>query len=143
MTLPGDLPSGHPAAEILARYDGLKVGECITGHDCATSDVFFRARPADDDDEEIAGWQHLLNTRLVSIADVHHGHGELFVCSSGRLFLRSYVHDAFGFQGESFASGMENLLLGMQTRPMLRPGQQSVTMYGVKYTQESPELYKY
>jgi len=73
------VPKDHPAWQVLAQFGGLIVGKCGAGIECATSDVVFRTSQPDDSDDEIAAWQRLLNTTLISIADVHHGHGELFI----------------------------------------------------------------
>ena len=42
---------------------------------------------------------------VVGIADLHHGHGELYAADDGRLFGRSCVHDAFWLEGGSFSVG--------------------------------------
>ena len=132
--VPTYVPQDHPAAQVLAQFSGLTVGKAQAGQECATTDLSFRPSPPDGNDNEIATWQELLQTRLISIADVTHGHGELFVDETFRFFY---------FEGGSFAHAMENLLIGIRARPMLRPDQATVTLYGIKYTSESPELYRY
>lgn len=141
--VPSFIPPDHPAVDVLAQFGGLRLGKCEAGIECATSDVVFRASPMDERDEEILDWQRLLDTTLVSIGEVHHGHGELFISADSRCFGRSFIHDAFYFEGNDFLSGIRNLLLGVRSRPMLRPDQEIVTMYGIDYTAESPETYLY
>jgi hypothetical protein len=85
----------------------------------------------------------LLGTRLVGIADMHHGHGELYVATDGRCFGRSCMHDAFYFEGASFAEAAEWAMLGRRSRPLLRPEQQSVTLYGIRFAADSPVVYRY
>jgi hypothetical protein len=118
-------------------------GPCGPGVECAAGDISFRTSPPDDDDEEIAGWQQRLGSTLISVADVHHGHGELFVDSAGRCFGRSYVHDAFTFEGDSIAQAIENILLGIRARPLFRPDQTSVTLYGIDYAADDASVYRY
>ena len=88
-------------------------------------------------------WGGLLGLRLVGIADVHNAHAELYVAADGRCFESSCIHPAFYFRGASFAEAVEGMLLGQRARPMLRPGQESVTLYGERFTENSPELYRY
>jgi hypothetical protein len=85
----------------------------------------------------------MTRTELVGIAGVNNDHGELYVDALGRCFGASCVHDAFFFYGESFAEAVEGILLGRRARPMLRPDQPFVTLYGEKFTAESPEVYRY
>lgn len=141
--VPSFIPPDHPAKQVLAQFGGLTVGKCEPGIECATSDIVFRASQMDEGDNELAVWQRLLDTTLVSIGEVHHGHGELFLSADSRCFGRSHIHDAFYFEGEDFLTGIRNLLLGVRSRPMLRPDQDVVTMYGISYTSASPETYCY
>jgi len=143
VAVPAFVPDNHPAWQVLRQFGGLTVGTCGPGIECASSDVVFRASEPDDRDDELSGWQQLLNTTLVSVADVCHGHGELFIDTNSRCFGRSYIHDAFYFEGDSFETAIENILLGVRSRPMLRPDQASVTLYGHDFTAESPETYHY
>ncbi len=141
--VPRFVPEDHPAAQVLSQFGGLTVGECGAGIECAAGDVVFRASEIDDHDDEISAWQGLLNTTLVSIADVHHGHGELLIDAGSRCFGRSYIHEAFYFEGDAFEAAVQNILLGIRSRPMLRPDQETVTLYGIDYTANSPETYRY
>jgi hypothetical protein len=141
--VPWHVPSHHPAHVILTQLGGLTIGECGPGTETPANDIAFRAIEPDEHDDELALWQPLLSSRLVSIADVHHGHAELFVDERWRFFTRSYIHDAIWFDGDSFATAMKNILLGYHSRPMLRPGQASVRYCGIEYTAGSPELYRY
>lgn len=134
------IPDGHPAGPILSEFSGITVGNCGPGEECATSDVAFQfVEPAD----EAAVWSNLLRTVLVGIATVHHNHADLFVDSFGRYFSISAVHDATCFEGATFGETMRRLLCGIRCRPMLRPDQQSVTVYGDEFTADSPEVFDY
>jgi hypothetical protein len=140
--VPPSVPAGHPAAAILAEFGGLTVDPGRdAGEECATNDLAFLALWPDESITRI--WGELLGTRLVGIAEVHSGHGELYVAADGRCFGRSCIHDAFYFEGASFAETVERSLLGRRSRPMLRPDQSSVTLYGVRFTADSPEVYQY
>ncbi len=143
VAVPAFVPDDHPAWQVLAQFGGLAVGTCGPGIECATGDVVFRASEPDGRDDEVSAWQQLLNTTLVSVGDVHHGHGELFIDTTSRCFGRSYIHEAFYFEGSSFETAIENILLGVRSRPVLRPDQRSVSLYGVDFTAESPETYHY
>ena len=134
------IPKGHPAVPILTAFSGLTVGECGTGEQCATSDVAFGFVERDD---EADVWSGLLQTVLVGIATVHHNHGDLFIDSTGRCFTISGVHDATCYEGASFSEAMRHLLRGFRCRPMLRPDQQSVMLYGDEFTSDSPEVFDY
>jgi len=137
------VPAGHPAALLLGQFGGLTVGRCRAGEQCATNDLAFQLLTPEPDDPKLAKWGELLGTRLVGVAEVHRAHGELYVDASGRYFGRSLIHDAFYFEGASFPEAMERLLLGRRSLPMLRPDQQSVTLYGISYTANSREVYRY
>jgi hypothetical protein len=88
-------------------------------------------------------WGELLGSRLVGIADVHNAHAELYLAADGRCFGSSCIHPAFYFKGESFAEAVQGILFGRRSRPMLQPGQEFVTLYGERFTADSPELYRY
>lgn len=137
-----NVPVGHPAAAILAAFGGLSVTpDRAAGEECAPNDLEFRELWPDESITEV--WSGLLGTRLVGVADVHHGHGELYVATDGRCFGRSCVHDAFYFEGVSLAEAAERALFGRRSRPLLRPDQPSVSLYGEEFTADSPDLYRY
>jgi hypothetical protein len=134
------LSAHHPAASFLAEFGGLKVtpGE-YEGEECAPNDMdIHEVTP----DAFIKVWSKLLRTDLIGVAEVHYRHGELFVAEDGRCFGRSNIHPAFYFEGSTIAEAVERQLLGRRAKPMLRPDQRLVTLYGVTYTEKSPELYR-
>jgi hypothetical protein len=143
VAVPSSVPSDHSAALVLAQFGGLKVGRCGRGEECATSDLAFQLLWPEPYDSILDRWKELLGALLVGVAEVHHGHGELYVDAFGRYFGRSCIHDAFYFEGASFPEAMERLLLGHRSRPMLRPEQERVRLYGIDYTADSPEVYQY
>jgi len=142
VAVPACVPAGHPACEVLAAYGGLIILEREPAEDWEPSQelVFRELHPYP---EVAVLWGQLLQTRLVGIASVDNDHGEFYIASDGRCFGSSNMHDAFYFDGETFAEAVEGMLLGRWSRPMLRPDQQSVTLYGKRYTRTSPELYHY
>jgi hypothetical protein len=136
------VPAEHPTAAILSALGGLKVApDRKSGEECAPNDLAFRELWPDEFITRV--WGKLLGTRLVGIADMHYGHGQLYIAADGRCFGRSLIHDAFYFEGASFAEAVERSLLGRRARPMLRPDQRSVMLYGLRYTHGSTELYRY
>jgi hypothetical protein len=92
---------------------------------------------------DISTWNGLLGTTLIGIAEFHHAHGELYVDSAGRVFSLSLIHDAFSFEGATFDEAVERRLLGRRCRPMLRPDQESVTLYGEEFGHDHPSVYRY
>lgn len=140
MSVTAQIPAGHPAFQILSSFSGITVGKCGPGEECATSDIAFgfieRGYEADI-------WSSLLGTILVGIGTVHHNHADLYVDSTGRFFETSAVHDATCYLGASFDDAMRALLRGIRSRPMLRPDQRSVTLYGDEFTSDSAEVYEY
>ena len=142
--VPASVPRDHPAWSVLAAFGGLTILEREPDPDPdwpPTEELVFRELhpcPAITD-----VWGGLLGTRLVGIADVHNAHGELYLAADGRCFGSSCMHPAFYFEGETFGEAVEGMLLGRRARPMLPPGQESVTLYGERFTATSPELYRY
>lgn len=135
------VPADHPAAMILAEFGGLTVEPPGEGEECAPHALAFQELWPDPSILEV--WASLLGTRLVGIADLDHGHGELYIAADGRCFGRSCMHDAFWLQGGSFSEALERALLGRRSRPLLRPGQSTVTLYGDRFAADSPGLYRY
>ena len=138
-----DVPLEHPAAAILRELNGLTVGNCDAGEECASSDIVFGRNEALERGALILEWQSLLATTLICIGEVHHFHGVLFMDSSGACYQDSQVHEAFSFEGASFGAAVERVLLGRKGRPMLRPNQSSVSMYGEIITAGHPSIYSY
>lgn len=142
--VPASIPTEHPAWNILAAFGGLVLLERDPEPDpewTPIEELAFRALfpcPANTD-----LWGQLLGTRLVGIADVHNAHGEFYLAADGRCFGASCIHDAFYYHGATFAEAVEGILLRRRARPMLRPDQPSVTLYGDRFTAESPEVYWY
>jgi hypothetical protein len=142
--VPASVPRDHPAWAVLAAFGGLKILEREPDPDPdwpPIEELVFRELhrcPAVTD-----VWGGLLGTRLVGIADVHNAHAELYLAADDRCFELSLMHDAFCYLGPSFAVAVEGMLLGQRARPMLRPDQPSVTLYGEQFTPDSPELYRY
>jgi len=126
------VPPLHPAHRILKELGGLHVGRCGPGIECTTSDLKFGFC---EPDEEIGPvWSELLGSELVTIAEVHHQHGWLLVDAAARCFGASQIHDAFYYEGPDFGVALERLLIGRRARPMLRPDQDQVELYGETFS---------
>jgi hypothetical protein len=136
--LPTGVPDLHPAAPILMAFGGLKVGVCGPGAECATSDIEFIL--GDWGDPLAQDWEHLLRTQFVSIAECHHGHGQLLLDAQGRLFQGGLVGPTFTFEGPTFAEGVEAVLRGRKSRPMLLPWQASTHVWGETFRSGDPRL---
>ncbi|MFC5455695.1 hypothetical protein [Prosthecobacter fluviatilis] len=128
--LPEWIPQDHPSRDILSKLWGQRRGS-----------IDFKLLDRCYYSKEVLEWESLLKTTLVGVGEVDHGHGEFYVASDGRCFGLSCVHDAFYYYGDSFEKYRLRALLGRRARPMLRPEQTSVTLYGIDYTKESPETY--
>ncbi|MCE9637841.1 MAG: SUKH-3 domain-containing protein [Planctomycetes bacterium] len=111
-----EVPRGHPAHAILASFSGLSVGECGPGEECARSDMVFRDLL--EDASTVRTWETVLKTRLVSVASVHRGHGEMYVASDGQCYGASRNDGAFYFEGASFSEAVERRVFGRRS-PML------------------------
>jgi hypothetical protein len=135
------VPSEHPAHEILAELGGLHIGKIGPGIECATSHLRFAFCDADEDYGLC--WSGLLASKLIAFAETGNGHGWLFVDEGGRVFGGSQAHDAFYFEGDNFAVAAERLLLGRRARPMLKPDQEEIYIYGEKYTRGHPEVFEH
>jgi hypothetical protein len=99
------------AAELLATFGGLHVGECGPGRDCAKSDIEFTLLPSQNDryaviDEESPG------DDLFPLGEAHRRHYQIFLDARGRLVVYSPISGDLWVMGETFAAGVERLLLG-------------------------------
>ena len=121
---------------------GLHVGRSeLGGIECARSDLEFRFCEAGHD--ILSTWSELLQSPLIEVAEVHSRHGWLIVDEAGRCFGASQVHDAFYFEGQTFGEAVELLLLGRKARPMLRPDQHQLDLYGATFARGHPAIFDY
>ena len=139
------VPDDHPAAAILAAFGGLTVArpEDTQGEECGVDDLAFRELFPHPAILDLDVWAGLLDTRLIGVADIHYDHAEWYVATDGRVFGRSRVHDAFWLAGDSFAEAAERSLFGRRVRPLLRPDQDFVKLYGALFTPDNPLVYRY
>ena len=133
------VPSGHPARALLCSFAGLRVGVSGPGLECAASDIAFRDRDSEFDVE--SRWSPCLGSQLICVGGQHNEHGELFIDSLGRVFGASLVHDAFWLEGENVWAGIENVLLGRRSRPLLHPDQDAVMLYGQRFVRGDPGIF--
>lgn len=131
----------HPAHRILKEFGGLHIGRCGQGIECATSDL--EVGFCEPDQEVGPVWSELLGSQLVAVAEVHHRHGWLLVDEAGRCFGASQIHDAFYYVGPDFGVGLERLLIGRKTRPMLRPDQHEIDLYGEAFPRGHAAIFAY
>jgi hypothetical protein len=124
----------------LAEFGGLAVGQNGRGEECAKHALSFGYV---EPDRAVLRWADLLQSRLIGVAEIEDGHAELYVDASGRWFFASCIHDAFAFEGSSFAEAVESELLGRRCKPMLRPDQSSIVMWGEVFTSDDPRVYTY
>jgi hypothetical protein len=134
----GDVSHTHPAYHILRAFGGLTVGITGPGEDCASSDIAFGCTPCHC--ASIDDWEHALNTELVCLGDYHNGHGQLWLDRQGRLFSQGMVAPMMLFEGNSFAEGVEALLKGRRSKPMLLPWQSEVVVWGERFRAGDPRV---
>jgi SUKH-3 immunity protein len=138
----GRVPELHPAYDVLQEVGGLHVGRSEPrGIECARSDLEFCFCNVDQD--ILSTWSELLRSRLMEVAEVHNRHGWLLVDQAGRCFGASRIHDALYFEGQTFGEAVERLLLGRKARPMLRPDQDQVDLYGSTFSRGHPAIFDY
>ena len=140
VTVPAVVPHQHPAHAVLAEFGGLVVGQNGRGEECAKHSLSFGYL---EPDRAVLRWADLLQSRLIGVAEIEDGDAELYVDASGRWFFASCIHDAFAFEGASFAEAVERELLGWRCKPMLRPDQSSIVMWGEVFTSDDPTVYSY
>ena len=128
--LPDWVPDDHPARAILERYDGKSRGS-----------IDFGLIGRDEMHDEVATWERLLGTRLIGVGLADHGHEQLYVAGDGRCFGSSEVHDAFYFHADTLKKHLRGQLIRRRSRPMLRPDQASVDLYGIEFFPGDPDLY--
>ena len=139
VSVSGSVPLDHPAWRVLSSFGGLRIRpEEDSGIDCAASDIDFNSPAAPS---EVTRWAELLRSTLVPIAEVHNYHGLLCIASDGTCYGSSYIHDAFYLEGERFEIALERILLGKRARPMLRPEQSEVMLYGQTFLRGSAEVF--
>ncbi len=62
--VPSFIPHDHPPCRSSVIWRS-HCGKMRSGIECATMTLFFRAKPMDEGDDEIAVWQSLLDTTLL------------------------------------------------------------------------------
>ena len=126
---PDWVPDDHPTRAILARYDGKTRGP-----------VEFGLIKGDEVHDVLPIWERLLESRLIGIGLEENGHSQLYVASDGRCFGSSEVHDAFYFCADTLKQRLRMPILRQRSRPMLRPDQPSVDLYGIEFSTGDPEV---
>lgn len=140
------VPPHHPAHSVLQSFSGLRVGTVGAGEDCASSDIEFGRYYFDDDDywlcfeDELGDWQKLLKTEFVCLGECHNAHGQVWMDSEQRIFQYGLVAPMMMFEGYTFASGVERLLRGRRSQPMLLPWQPAVTVWGETFNANDPRV---
>ena len=137
-----DVPCDHPAFSLLQRFGGIHIGADSEKEvlEELRNDIAFEYVSAYGG--IIDPWEKLLNTRLIGVAEIHVRHGILYLADDQSFFMHGGMTDAMGFSGLGFLSAVDNLLFA-QSAPMIRPDQQSVTWYGIKYEHGHDRLYRY
>ncbi|GLW39646.1 hypothetical protein Pcaca04_35820 [Pectobacterium carotovorum subsp. carotovorum] len=141
--IPPFVPENHPAAAILHAFGGLTVGQSGAGKECASGDIIFGGSEDLQEDDTLLEWQGIMNTTLILIGETHHSHAALLMDCEGACYGMSFIHEAFWFEGASFGAAVERILLGLKGKPMLRPDQSSISVYGETITADHPSVHRY
>jgi len=131
----------HPATRALAEMDGLRVGRMGNHAGQTSGELLFGYRSIEHDDPHVSQWESLLFTRLVNIAEVDSGHAAMFMDEVGACYMNSNVHDAFAFMGDTLREALEGFVVNRWVKAMLRPGQVSVSLYGLTITARHPQAH--
>lgn len=138
------VPTGHPAASILATFGGLKVGPLGSKPERPLFQLeFIGADWNGSNPPVIRTWSGLLDTQLVLLAGIQAWHAALYIDDSGRCFGHSDIIDVLWFLGDSFTEAVERHLQHREGRPMLRPDQTSIRWYMETVTRNDPRVYRY
>ena len=140
--VPESVPATHPAHTILRSFGGLS----LFSHDEEFPDdpiaeIDFGILSPDD--KTAATWSRLLGSNVIGIGHVHNQHEKIYSDADGKIYGRSLVHDAFYLRGHSLSAFLYNLLTQTRAKPMLRPDQHSVRLYGITFDSQSDELHRY
>ena len=106
------LRSSPLAISILQEFGGLHVGHTGAGRDQATSDVLFFLSDDEADTGRLDDRDEYLDQEFFPIARAHRGYLDLFLDESGRLFSHDLPSGTLVIAGNTFADGIERLLLG-------------------------------
>ena len=106
-----------------------------------TAELEFR--PLTLKDKTATIWSRLLRSKVVGIGYGHNQHENVYADADGRIYGGSLMHDAFYLRGLTLPDCFHNLLTSTRARPMLRPDQRSVMLYGVTFTSASEEVHQY
>jgi hypothetical protein len=80
-------PPTHPPAAIPAAFGGPTITpDRSADEECAPDDLAFHELWPDDSITSV--WGGMLCTELIGVADMHRGHGEMYVAADGRCFGR-------------------------------------------------------
>ena len=142
--VPDSIPRDHPAYDVLENFGGIKLLE----RDCSADDepiveFYFRAVVYREVDSWMRRWERRLRTTLISIAEEHNGHAELYIDSYGRCFSNSLMHACFMFAGETFVDMLIGQLHHRRKRPLLPRFQHSVHIYGEEIYRGDPRIWDY
>jgi len=139
--VPQSVPETHPAFSLLESFGGLSLYQQVDSAVDAEPICEIQFTALNYEAVETHQWNEILDTELIGIGGAHNEHEQVFAGSKGRIFAASLIHDAFYFHGITIEDYLFGLLTGRRARPMLRPDQNTVTLYGLQYSVGDPEVY--
>ena len=140
--VPEWVPAMHPAHSILKSFGGLSLLSYSDEFpDDPIAEIDFGILSPDD--TTAANWSRLLGSTLIGIGVGHNQHENVYSDAEGKIYGRSLMHDAFYLLGPSLLACLHNLLTRTRAKPMLRPDQNSIRLYGRTFDSTSDELHRY
>jgi hypothetical protein len=101
------------AAEVIARFAGLRVGAVGAGRDLPASDIHFYSRVRPEVAVVARMWFSQVG-ELAGVATAHHDHIIVLVGSTGEFYAFTDPDDRLYSIGQTFGEAVERLLLGVE-----------------------------
>lgn len=105
------LASYAEGSAVLKEFAGLHVGHTGPGENCATSDLRFYRWPTAAHRESILDLEPQ-GEDFFPLAEAQLGYLELFLDARGQLLVYAVPDGSLTVAGQTFAEGLERLLLG-------------------------------
>lgn len=106
-----ELASFPLGTALIREFGGLRVGRSGPGLERVASDVVFFRQPSAAHRYAVAEMESP-GDDLFPLGEAHDGHMEIFIDTRGRLWVDSIPDGELLIAGNTFADGIERLLLG-------------------------------
>ncbi|MEM7783292.1 MAG: SUKH-3 domain-containing protein [Planctomycetota bacterium] len=141
-TVDESVPTDHPAFTIFQQFDGLHIhSNQGTGVECETSDIAFQ--PIEGVPQFVSDWEKRLDTKLIGVAIVFNGSGQVWVSDTNDFYLTRDSNDGFGWLGNTFERLVECLLEGHRDSPMFKPDEEKRIIAGGTVKKDDPRVHSW